>query len=108
MGFVIRFVVRNGLRVCLVWGVSVAFVAHEARMERAKRDVGFVIRCGMVLDFGLVWGVLSAFVALEAQRGVCDLGKWTPALALAPNFTRSVVGREIGWLRHATEDSANY
>ena len=41
VGFVIGFLVRNGLGFCLVWGFSVTFVAHEARMER---DVGFVIR----------------------------------------------------------------
>ena len=64
MGFVIRFVVGNGLRFCLVWGFSVAFVAHEARMERAKRDVGFVI-------LGLL-----AFVAGEARRGVGIRGLW--------------------------------
>ena len=42
-GFCDGFVVRNGFRFCLVWGFYVTFVAHEARMESAKRDVGFVV-----------------------------------------------------------------
>ena len=45
MGFVIGFVVRNGLGLLLGLGFLSAFVAHKAHMEREKHDVEF--RCGM-------------------------------------------------------------
>ena len=101
-----------------VFGVFVAFVARKARrafcdwvcggkwflilfgleffpsclwhMKRAKRDVGFVNRCGIVLDFwfGLVWGFGRRLwrVKRDVGFGIRGLGgKWTPAPALAPN-----------------------
>ena len=59
-------------------------MAHVAREARC----GVCDSVWKFLDFWIGLGVLSAFVAREARRGfgfaVCG-GKWTPALALAPN-----------------------
>ena len=62
-GFRDVFVVRNGFGFCLVWCFYVTFVAHEARLGRAKRDGGV---CGGVDWF---W-ILSAFVECKVRRGV--------------------------------------
>ena len=70
MGFVIGFVVRNGFRLCSVWGFSVVFVAHGAR--KARRGVCDSAWNGFGFWFGS--GGLLAFVAGEARHGVWDSG----------------------------------
>jgi hypothetical protein len=76
VGFVIEFVVRNGFDV--VWfGV---FLSRLWRMERAQRDVGFVIRCGwmwMVFGFfGWVWGFCRRLWRVKRDVGFGIRGLW--------------------------------
>ena len=55
-----------GLGFCLVWGFYVIFVAHEAHMERAKRDIGFVV----------VWGGLGFCRRLWSAKRDMIRGLW--------------------------------
>ena len=58
---------RNGFGFCLLQSFSLALVAHESRMERAKRDVGFVAAWD---GLGFDWRLWSA----KHDVGVCDAG----------------------------------